>query len=219
MARILVLKPGDFQLAPDTRVIKASEYAEFQDAEKIIEAAKQQAEQILQNANEVYEGQKKKGYEDGIQSARIDQADQMFKLVSRSIDYLAGLEGKLASILMSGIRRILGEFDGQEMVISLVKNALQHVRHEKSVTVRVPPTQFTAVQAKTAEILADYRGVGFLDVIADERLKTGDCIIESELGVIDASIDIQLKALEQRIRQVNAKAIDQVQTADMALNR
>ncbi len=216
MARILVLNPGDFQLAPDTRVIKAHEYAELQDAEKIIEAAQQQAEQIVQRANEVYEEQKKKGYEEGIQSARIDQADQMFKMVSRSVEYLAGLEGKLASILISGVRRILGEFDDQKMVISLVKNALQHVRHEKSVTVRVPPTQFTAVQAKTSEILADYRGVGFIDVVADERLKTGDCIIESELGVIDASIDIQLKALEQRIRQVNAKAIDQVEKTDIA---
>ena len=214
MARILVLKPGDFQLAPGTRVIKASEYAELQDAEKIIEAANQQAELILQNAREVYEEQKKKGYEEGIQSARIDQADQMFKMVSRSIEYLAGLEGTLANILMSGIRRILGQFDEQEMVISLVKNALQHVRHEKSVTVRVPPTQFAVVQARTSEILADYRGVGFIDVVADERLKTGDCIIESELGVIDASIDVQLKALEQRIRQVNAKAIEKAQAED-----
>ncbi|MEZ9134252.1 FliH/SctL family protein, partial [Vibrio breoganii] len=38
-----------------------------------------------------------------------------------------------------------------------------------------------------------------VEVIADARLKNGGCILETEVGIIDASIDGQLQALKQAI--------------------
>ena len=37
----------------------------------------------------------------------------------------------------------------------------------------------------------------YLNVVADPRLKRDSCILESDLGVIDASLGTQLKALER----------------------
>ena len=45
-------------------------------------------------------------------------------------------------------------------------------------------------------------GSSFLNVIMDPRLSPGSCILESELGVLDASLETQLKALS---RAFNAK--------------
>jgi len=40
----------------------------------------------------------------------------------------------------------------------------------------------------------------FLDVVPDARLERGACLLESELGVVDASLETQLKALENALR-------------------
>ena len=40
----------------------------------------------------------------------------------------------------------------------------------------------------------------FLDVVPDARLERGSCLLESELGVVDASLETQLKALENALR-------------------
>ena len=45
----------------------------------------------------------------------------------------------------------------------------------------------------------------FLTVVSDSRLEKNACILESELGVVDASLETQLKAFENafhsKIRQ------------------
>lgn len=92
----------------------------------------------------------------------------------------------------------------------MVKNALQHVRNEKQVTIRIPPSQFKMVKARLNEILAEYKGVGFIDLVSDERLSTGDCIMESDIGVVDASVDLQIKALQKRFERINSEAVNNI---------
>ena len=52
-----------------------------------------------------------------------------------------------------------------------------------------------------ASMLASVPGsASFLDVVPDARLERGACLLESELGVVDASLETQLKALEGALR-------------------
>ena len=37
--------------------------------------------------------------------------------------------------------------------------------------------------------------MGYVEVVADARLDQGGCILETEIGIIDASVDGQLAAL------------------------
>ncbi|PJE79770.1 Yop proteins translocation protein L [invertebrate metagenome] len=207
MASPIILTQGQLHVDPSCKVLKAKDYALYMDAQSIIAEAKKQAESIGQQAQEDYQKEKAKGYEDGVDQSKIDQADQILKVVSRTINYLASIEKVMAELLMSSIRKIIGEFDQDKLAISLVKNALQHVRNEKQVTIRVPATQYGMVKERLNDILASYKGVGFIDLISDPRLSTGDCIMESEIGVIEASIDVQLAALQKRFEQANAEMI------------
>lgn len=46
---------------------------------------------------------------------------------------------------------------------------------------------------------ATRRAQSRVDVTADPRMKPGDCILECELGVVDASLETQLKAIEHAL--------------------
>lgn len=206
MAAPVILNNVQLELDPTCRVLKADDYVVYLEAQEIIKAAQQQATEIVEEAHKAYEHEKKRGYQDGIAESKAEQTEHMLKVVSRTINYLSDIEDTLANILMSGVKKIIGEFNQEELAISLVKNALQHVRNEKHVTIRIPPAQYSAVQARLNIILAEYKGVGFLDLVADPRLSAGDCIMESEVGVVDASVNVQLMALQKRFDSLKSIA-------------
>ena len=51
-------------------------------------------------------------------------------------------------------------------------------------------------------IVDDYPGVGYLDIVPDSRLKPDSCILESEIGLVEASIEGQLAALRNAFQKV-----------------
>jgi hypothetical protein len=57
-----------------------------------------------------------------------------------------------------------------------------------------------AVLEAMAGMTASSSASSFMTVIADARLERDSCIIESELGVVDASLSTQLKALENAFK-------------------
>ncbi|WOG29318.1 HrpE/YscL family type III secretion apparatus protein [Endozoicomonas sp. 8E] len=210
MASPVRLTSGQLTIDPSAKVLKSQDYADYLESEKIVSKARDHAREILEQSRQAYEKEKQRGYEEGLAESKVDQAEQMLKVVSRTINYLSEVEKALADILMSGIKKIIGEYDQEELAVSLVKNALQHVRNEKQVTIRIPPSQFKMVKARLNEILGEYKGVGFIDLVSDERLSTGDCIMESDIGVVDASVDLQIKALQKRFERINSGAVTSI---------
>lgn len=198
MAAPIILNNVQLELDPTCRVLKSDDYVVYLEAQEIINAVQKQAAGIVEDAKKAYEQEKERGYQDGLAQSKSERTDHMLKVVSRTINYLSDIEDTLADILFSGVKKIIGEFDEEELTVSLVKSALQHVRNEKHVSIRISPAQYNAVQARLNAILAEYKGVGFIDLVSDPRLSTGDCIMESEIGVVDASVDVQLSALQKR---------------------
>lgn len=210
MATPVILTSNNLYLDPACKVLKAKDCEAYLEAEDIIRKAHEKAESIAEQAKEAYQHEKEKGYQDGLDGSNAEQAEQMLKVVSRTINYLSSVEKAMADILLSGVKKIIAGFDEKELTVGLVKNALQHVRNEKQVTIRIPPSQYNMVKARLKEIHAEYQGVGFIDLVADQSLSTGDCIMESEIGVVEASVDIQLHALQKRFESINATVMPMI---------
>ena len=204
--RIASIKPYGIQLLPGQKVIKSEDYAVIKKSMTLVETAKDQAREIHRQATVGFEEEKRRGYEEGLDESRMEQSEHMLRMVDQSINYLKEVEDSLANILMMAVKKIIDNYNDRDMVVGLIKSGLNHVRNERQVTVRVPPSQFTHVKEKIADILADYKGIGILTPVSDPRLKSGSCILESKLGVVDASVDVQLKALQKRFAQLTAQA-------------
>ena len=84
----------------------------------------------------------------------------------------------------------------------VVKSALGAVRNQKQMTLRVAPQNVEVVKKQLNELLAAYPGVGYLDIAADARLSGDACILESEIGVIEASIQGQVGALRATFKKI-----------------
>ena len=204
MGTFVQLKPDAIVLSAQTRVVKAEEYLESLEAGNVLEAAHNQAARIIKQAKQAYLDEKRRGYQDGLLEGQMNIAEQMMDTVGQAVDYFASIEKKVTDTVLVALQKIIGEIDEQELIHKVVHNALGVVRNQQQVTLRVSPEQLETVRGTLDKIMGDYPGISYIDVVGDARLEQGGCILESEMGIVDASLDVQLaairKALEKRLQ-------------------
>jgi type III secretion protein L len=187
---------------PATQVVRAHEMAALREAQQIVADAQVQADAIVAGAHEALEAERQRGYAQGLEEAQLDQAEQMIENVSRTIDYFSKVEGRVVDLVMQSIQKIVSEFDDTERVVITVKNVLAVVRNRKQMTLRLNPQQVDLIKARVNDLLADYPGVGFLDIVVDTRVKLDACILESDIGLVEASMEGQIAALRSAFEKV-----------------
>lgn len=189
------LKPDGMVVAPGRKVIKAADYQAYLDAKSIVAEAREQAQRIVTEADEAYRRERERGYDDGQREASDAFAEQMIEVVSNTIDHYASVESTIVDLVMMAIKKILGDMEEKDRITKLVHHALTVVRNQSRVTLRVSPLQVDMVKESLGAITAGLSGIGFVDVVTDNRLGRGSCILETELGIVEASLDAQLAAL------------------------
>lgn len=190
------------RVAPGTRVVTAAQMAAWSEAEGLIAAARSQAEAIELDAKAAYQRECERGHADGLADAQMAQAEKMIETVGRTVDYFAQVEADMVALVMGAVRKIIEDYDDAERVLIVVRNALSVVRNQKQMTLRLHPQQVEVVRARINDLLSAYPGVGYLDIVADGRLGPHACILESEIGLVEASIDGQIQALEKAFQKV-----------------
>jgi type III secretion protein L len=196
MGTMFRLNDDSIQPAAGTRLIKSAELGQLFEASALLEAAREKAARMEKAALEAYEEKKLEGYRDGLEEGKLEHAEKMMETIISSVEFIEGIESTLVNVVTQSIRKIIGEMGDRERIVAIVRNALNVVRGQQKVTVRVSPADEEAVLQAMAAMTSSASGSSFLTVIADVRLEKDSCILESELGVVDASLSTQLKALE-----------------------
>ena len=198
---LLVNKP-DFTIATDRRIVKATEVATVCSAEEIIAAAEADAARIREEAKVAFEEEKKRGYEKGLRDGKLEIAMQKLEQVDQSVAFMESVEGKMADVVMKALRSCVEEIGDEGMVVNIVRKTMKAViRTQRHVTLKVAPEMVQVVKEKVAALRTDYPTVESFDVVEDPRLKGPACILETEAGVADASVETQLAAIERSLNR------------------
>lgn len=193
-------------VAPGTRIVRATELGAWRGAEQAVAAANEQARDIVAHAQAAYEAERRRGHQEGTEQARREGSSHMAEQIARTDQYFSGIEEQLAALVMQGVRRIIGGYSDHERVLHTVRGALAAVRNQKQITLRLHPDNVEYVKARAADLLAGYPGVGLLDVVADSRLASDCCVLESDIGVVEASTRDQIESLEAAFRKARGAA-------------
>ncbi|BCR06636.1 hypothetical protein DESUT3_37050 [Desulfuromonas versatilis] len=85
-----------------------------------------------------------------------------------------------------------------EIVFHTLQKALHAAVRSDAFHVRVNPADFALVQEKKPLLLAGISGLKNITFEADASVSRGGCLVESELGEVDASIESQLEEIRQK---------------------
>lgn len=187
---------------PSEKILTAESVSVFRNACQVVSDAQMEAEEIISNAKNAFEAECRRGFEVGLEMARREQAEKMIEHVSRTVDYLSRIETRMVDLVMCALQKIISEFDDTERVLIVVRNSLSVVRSQKQMTLRLHPTRVEIVRSHLSDLLSSYPNISFLDLTADARVNPGACILESEIGVVESSIDDQLEAIRATFARI-----------------
>lgn len=198
---MLLLKKKSFEVENAESVIKAEDVAALVKAEAIIAAAEEEAKAIAAQAQVEYEKEKRRGYEDGLAAGRAEILQKKLDLVEESVKYMQKVEGEISDLVIRAIKKCLSEIGNTEVVTSIVKKSMRAiVRNQREVTVKVSPAMVETVKKWSETIMAEFPTLTFVEVVEDARLNDTACVVDTAAGSVEASIDGQLKALEESFR-------------------
>jgi flagellar assembly protein FliH len=127
------------------------------------------------------------------EAAKIQKALELF--VDERKDYFSRVESDVIHLALAIAAKILhreAQIDPM-LVAALIRVAVDKMNDVSSVSVRVAP----AKAEKWREYLANSQKGSAISVVEDADLSMDDCILETDLGSANFSIDAQLKEVEQ----------------------
>lgn len=186
-------------------------------AQQMIDDANMEAERIIADANEqaaaIFDQAKEDGKAEGYNQG-LTQADEVFhqkeiELENRRQEMEQEYQQRISEMesdLVEMIADIVGKAflveykDNIDILTHLVDNALLNIENSRIFIIKVNEEGFGALALKKDELQARVGSGVQLDVIMDPLLDDGACIIETDGGVFDCSIDTQMNNLVKKLR-------------------
>jgi type III secretion protein L len=123
------------------------------------------------------------------------------------------LEERLTQIVLSAVSDIVGDLPPSAALKHQLRRSITVAQSQRLVSVRVAPAEFDDAVRLIAALEQDL-GAPLCSVLADAGLPARSCVVETESGVIDAGLKVQLRALERGIRDSVAAVLREYDFAD-----
>lgn len=182
------------------KVLKNQIISAKDEAAQIVEDAENFAAEIRRQAQIDSENLRAEAYRSGTDKAVTEFEQTLLDVREIRERVWRETEQDLLRLAIRLTEKILGrEIKSDKLAVAdIVATALQNARQQEKLTVRVNPSDLPVVE-KELENLTRTGRTQYMDFIADPRVSEGGCLIESEVGTIDARLETQLRVLERAL--------------------
>ena len=206
-------------LQKDEKKVKELKQRTQAECDGILIDAKEEAELIRDDAKrEGYAKGFEEGYKVGHENGEKNAKDELKETINAAnkkaqktiqdaknatVEYFTRAEDDIAKILLMAIDKILPQhfIDVPKDILPVVREAIQYVRDQKEVKVHVEPDSYDLVLVARGELqllLTD--GTAILEIVSDDALKPGDCVIDTPNGGVDARLSTQMEIVKDAIK-------------------
>ena len=182
-------------------VVPREVYDAREDAKRIVEEAEERAAKAVReaeaDATQIREEARNRAREEG----RAEAAALLAEAAAIRDRALAGAERETARLAIAVAQRILGEelALAPERITAMVADVLGRARRAADVTVTVHPEDAATLRQMQSELLERAGRPARFAIVEDAALTRGGCTVKTELGELDARIEVQLEALARAL--------------------
>jgi len=187
------------------------------EAEQLIQRAKTEVERMVKEAEmrvaEIEHEAYQKGYEAGREvgfkkgQAEVRRlVDRLGVIIGQAIDIreeiIAASEKQMVEMILMIARKVIKDevAERKEVVLNNIREALKRIKDRDRVNIRVNFADLELTTAHKDELIKMMESLRKVNIYEDSRVDRGGCIIETDVGAIDARISTQLKEIEDAIR-------------------
>jgi type III secretion protein L len=202
MGLAFLITSENLQMLSERRVLKEHEYSALLDANSVVLTAKKDAER---RKDEML----RQGYDEGFARGEREGAERAYGAALDTAHALALSRGKMADMVVRGLRELVGEFERERIFALALKRIDAFVRDEAFLVVRVAPASVEVMKQAVANRRAALDDEAHaadaavraqaVRVVADASLGNDDCVVETPAGSIDARLSTQIDAIRSAI--------------------
>ena len=204
-----------FKFASGAHILPRVASDALEEANKLIAAAKANAEDIIGTAESFREEEKKRGYAEGRELAFAEAVRLMFEESKILVSAIANVEKDLTTLVVSCVRKIIENADCVTQADAAIRYALDKMRREKRVEFRAAPAVYPALRDKIEQIKSEFPEIELIDVMEDCSFDGSRVVVSSSLGAIDCDTVSSLDVLEKIIRSAVARSSNARESDDI----
>lgn len=191
------IKPLASPLRPGQKVLKAEDYQQLVTYEQLLNQLEKRYHQQEKAVAAALTKAITRGLEQGQEHAARQNSELMLQFAQRTDEALLKMQDELAQLVVNAVRKIVHDLDPEEKARQAVIGGLELVRGSHKLLIRVNPQVQAAVAAQLDSIAHRF---SHLEVVGDAHLDLDDCILESDIGIVNANLEQQLQVIEQTLR-------------------
>lgn len=194
---------------PEGKVIRHDDFWAWRESGELLRSARDQAAAIVNDAQIHHAQERQRGYREGREAALLEQSGTMIGVVNQTHAYFGKVEGRMVDLVLDAVRKVVSDFDDKERVGTVVRNCLDLLRSQKQLSVHVHPSHAPWLRSQLDELRSQYPGIAEIGILPDPRLAADACLIESEIGVVEASLTGQMEVLRSTLAEVFSARVAQ----------
>lgn len=199
MGLVFVINRPGYRVATDRKVLKRGEAAVIEQITDAYARAQGEITATLDNLESVCAKATEDAYQKGLAKAELEAARRWTAVEVDRLALLKAMQPALAEMVLDALTRLAKGIDREALMrqaLELLQGSLRGVSWAR---LRVHPQAVRAAEAAVSDF-SRRTGLGPLArVVADESLSPDGCLLESDLGSIDASLDTQIQAIRDAL--------------------
>lgn len=193
-----LLSPGSLHLQSDKKFIPAAEFNQLLEAKQILEKALEDAEKLKKDTELECENCKIQAREEGLQNGLEEFNKHILSLDSEAKKIYLSMQKVVLSLALKAAQKIVNkELETHpDTIVDIVIQAIYPAKQNKRVSIFVNREDREALEKSKPKLKDLFEQVQVLSIQERPGITPGGCIIETESGIINATIENQWKALE-----------------------
>ena len=198
------LDPTLLQVSHGRTIISGEIIMASDDAKKLLRQARTEAEslkakakQILAQALQEREEEMQRGFEAGYQEGLAQLTEKLLETERAREQILAAQEKEVIEMVLEIAKKVVAREFKKGAVTDVVRQAISQASGDR-VVVRTHPTDRPKLEGLKAG-LAEVEKSRLLVWQEDEAITPGGCVVETELGTVDARLETQWRAIQSAL--------------------
>lgn len=187
------------EVTPNQRVLSPEAFSALLDAEELLAKTKEDSEAYMNATKQECERLRQEAQQQGFKEGNEAWISQIAYLEKEMHDLRDEIKSSLVPLAIASVKKILGKEleTNPNTIVSIIIKALKELTQHKKILIHVNPKDLPIVEQSRPELkqIVEYADTLIISPQAD--VAPGGCIIETEAGIINAQLDVQLAALEK----------------------
>ena len=189
----------------------------YEKAAKIISKAQEEAQEMIDNAYSEAENLRNRSKEEGLEEGKREGESKVAEQINQAMETLneaikqrkkiiKDAESELVRLSLKIAEQIVRSEVSlhKDVVLNIVTEAINRVSDRESIIIKVNKEDAEYIKNYKDKIQGIVDGVKNLSILEDSQVEPGGCVVETNLGYVDARISTKIELLEKALKKAES---------------